>query len=368
MKIARYSLLLLLTLLLAAAPAFGAARYKATEIVLPPGATLDDLDAFGKLVGINNQGVVAGFYKTSRWEAYRWQNGVMTGLPLLLGEETILTEAYAINNQGQIAGVTVNSTGTVAPCIWEGDSPFTPAALPDGGTKARGLNDLGQVVGNRDNYDAVLWKDGVRTDLPILGSSGQSDGLGINKNGVMVGYSQESWLQSYRWPVLWREDGDGISITNLGDFGEKPGFPDRGGVAYAINDLNQVVGYAFAPLGDFGTWRAFLWEDNVLTDLGALQENGTAYALAINNAGQIVGYSYLNEPPGARAVLWEKGKSIIDLNTRIDPIPGWYLREAQAINDRGQIVCLAEDNVSNKRIYLLTPVSSLVPIFLLLND
>jgi probable HAF family extracellular repeat protein len=368
-KIARYFFLLLLPFLLAAAPVSGAANYKVTKIVLPPGADLINLDPFGKFAGINNQGVVSGWYHIQGTsygsEAYRWENGVMTALPHLLGEGTYMTQAYAINNQGQSAGFTATPI-SIAPCLWQGSAPFTPAALPEGGVKARWINDLGQVVGYTGSYSAVLWQSGARTSLPILGTNGSSDAFGINKNGFIVGYCHESSLDPYRWPVLWGNDG----IINLGDFIVNP-IPERGGVAYAINDLNQVVGYAIANYEDydFGVGRAFLWENDQLTNLGALYSGGNSCAMAINNLGQIVGYSYSGVPPyGNHAILWEKG-DMIDLNTRIDPIPGWYLREAQAINDKGQIVCLAEDyDGVNSRIYLLTPVSSPAAISLLLLD
>ena len=360
MKISRYSLLLLLALLLAAAPASGAAKYTVTEIVLPAGTdlSLSFSDIF--YLDINDNGVVAGWSHIEGWnaeyEAYRWEKGVLTVLPRLQ-EEDLNTKVYAINNQGQMAG----HSGPPYPasaCLWLGAAPFTPAALPDGGTTARGINDLGQVVGNGGGI-AVLWKDGVRTILPGLSELGNDDAYGINNNGFVVGMS---YLPSgrvypnpsaYAWPTLWR---DGVP-TCLGDFITYPD-QDRGGRAFAINDRNQVVGYAY---GDDFTLRAFLWEEGSgLIDLAP--DYNSSRALDINNAGQIVGYVKAN------AVLWEKG-AIINLNTRIDPIPGYSLTEAQAINNQGQIVCLARDETwTNTRIYLLTPVSSAAAINLLLLD
>jgi probable HAF family extracellular repeat protein len=381
MKIARYSLLLLLALLLAGAPASGAARYTVTEIVLPEGTEVRDpygSDIF--YLDINDNGVVAGWSyiqgTTYEFGIYRWENGVLTVLPPHLpGDDNTRTRAFAINNPGQIAGCS-GTEYTRNACLWPGAAPFTPATLPDGGIIARGLNDLGQVVGTAGiNSDTpVLWKDGVRTTLPGLTVSGSyGEAYGINENGRIVGFSHDYPIY---WPVFWP---DSSTITNLGDFGGIPDIPEqRGGKAFAINDRNQVVGYAHAPIPPFGGWRAFLWEDGAgLTDLGCLKTEyyygSNSRALDINNAGQIVGWSDAypegGQSFGNKAVLWEKGV-IIDLNTRIDPIPGYYLREAQAINNQGQIVCLAQELTSfNRRIYLLTPVSSPAAInLLLLND
>ena len=52
--------------------------------------------------------------------------------------------------------------------------------------------------------------------------------------------------------------------------------------AYGLNDAGQVVGQTSS--------HAFVWQDGVVTDFGAL--GGGAYiALGINNSGQIVGSS-----------------------------------------------------------------------------
>jgi probable HAF family extracellular repeat protein len=371
---ARHSFKLLLELLVAAAPVPGANRYKVTEIVLPAGADLN-YPSSEKFVSINDQGVVAGWYHIQGTsydtKAYRWENGVITLLPHLLGNETYLTQAYTINNQGQIAGCTA-TPASIASCLWQGAAPFTPAALPDGGVKARGINDLGQAVGYAFSSGgsgpfAVLWESVSRSFPPTLGRTAEA--FGINEGGVIVGMASMNDarypLSGIDWPVLWRDR----EIINLGDWGATPGSTDRGGRALAVNDHNQVVGYAHANLGGFGDCRAFLWENSNMTDLGALFEDSASRALAINNLGQIVGYSFSKAPPyGNRAVLWEKG-SIINLNTKIDPIPDCYLSEAQAINNRGQIVCLAADSHGlNSRIFLLTPLSSPPDINALLLD
>lgn len=366
MKITRYILLLLLALLLVAAPAFGASKYKVTEITLPPDADVWSSSWGGiNKPGINNNGVVAGYYRikgTSDHVAFRWEQGVTTVLPHLSNDFSYLTFAYDINNLGQIVGFSGTS------CLWQNTEPPTPEELPGGfGCEAFGINDSGQVVGvapaSGSGRYAVLWESGLRTYLPTFGR--EAEAFDINENGLIVGMAVIN-IYGPNWPVLW--SGEDHEILNLGDFGTNPDAEDRGGRAYAINNLNQVVGCARGNFDEFGRgYHAFLWQDNVMTDLGELSAQTSSVALDINNAGQIVGYSYSKVPPyGNHAILWEKG-ALIDLNTRIDPIPGWMLAEARAINDRGQIVCLAASgDWMNFRFYLLTPVSSPVAMNLLL--
>ncbi len=55
-----------------------------------------------------------------------------------------------------------------------------------------------------------------------------------------------------------------------------------------INDAGQVVGWSNRSAG--GTF-AFLWQNGTMTSLGALSGGIDSFATAINNAGQIVGYS-----------------------------------------------------------------------------
>ncbi len=70
------------------------------------------------------------------------------------------------------------------------------------------------------------------------------------------------------------------SLTDLGPLG--------GNDAHSINDNGQVVGYK-----DFGSgYRGFLYSGGTTTNLGTLSPGHAAsFAIAINNAGQVVGNS-----------------------------------------------------------------------------
>src|SRR5262245_51072016 len=108
-------------------------------------------------------------------------------------------------------------------------------------------------------------------------------------------------------------------MIDLGTFG------GTSSVALDINDNNQVVGWSQLESGEM---HAFLWENDVMTDLAPNSEEGLARA--INNKGQIVGWTYSNGI--TRATLWDHGVEI-DLGRL-----GGFDSHAFDINDHGQIV------------------------------
>jgi probable HAF family extracellular repeat protein len=98
-------------------------------------------------------------------------------------------------------------------------------------------------------------------------------------------------------------------------------------IVTAMNDLGQVVGYTPSNT------TAVIWNGGTPTNLGTLGGNGVvdgATAYGINNAGVVVGQSY--DTTGAHAVTWTGGV-IASLGT-----PG---SSASGINNAGQIAGVA---------------------------
>ena len=90
------------------------------------------------------------------------------------------------------------------------------------------------------------------------------------------------------------------------------------GTANAINEAGEVVGFS-VPAGDQSV-HAFLWRNGVMTDLGTVDGDRCSTANAINSRSQVVGISTAtcDFSTGRRAFLWENG-SMVDLNTLIPP-------------------------------------------------
>jgi probable HAF family extracellular repeat protein len=156
-----------------------------------------------------------------------------------------------------------------------------------GGTcsEAFAINDKGQIVGQADDADgvtlAVMWRSGQIHILGKLGGKGKSatgTATGINNAGQVVGWSTIDASKEIH-PFLWS------ASTGMQDLGT------QGVSSYAtgINNLGEVVGYS----GGGGLESAFLWtSSNGGQSLGTLG-GSLSIALAINDTGQVVGYSTL---------------------------------------------------------------------------
>jgi len=184
------------------------------------------------------------------------------------------------------------------------------------------LNNRGSVAGSADtsttdpfpnfcfNEDcfvshAFRWHNGIRADLGTLDGGASSAAFWISASGLTVGISQNGetdplipGFPEFR-AVLWRNGG----ITDLGTL--------QGGhesAANAVNSRGQVAGLfqntipdpfcMLAPGFCPTQTRAFRWQDGVMEDLGTLG-GPDAMALLINERGQIVGDSYTNSTPSA---------------------------------------------------------------------
>jgi probable HAF family extracellular repeat protein len=286
--------------------------------------------------GINDRGEAVGMSETSvpdpdgedfcafhtnrTCRGFLWRNGHMTALPTLGGNNA---QAAAINNREQIVGI--SETGaldpscpagktakTIAPAIWEnGEARALPTlpGEPDG--FVQGINDEGQAVGSSGtctniSTHAVLWENGTVSELPELGVAG--------------------------------------------------------GIAYAINNHDQAVGWV--PAADGSTIVASIWQKNratghiTITTLPILPGDGAAFATGINNRGQVVGSTF-KDGAWSHGFIGEDGV-VTDLNTLIPEDSNLRIVAASNINERGQISGMASviagPDAGIVHAILLTPV------------
>ena len=118
----------------------------------------------------------------------------------------------------------------------------------------------------------------------------------------------------------------------------------------AVNDAGQVVGWSYLP--NDSAAHAFLVDGGPMMDLGTVSGWSNSYATGINAAGTIVGNS--SESGTGGPFVGSAGGRLVDLNTYIDTFLQIVTR-ATAINDAGQILAdgITDNFMENE--YLLTP-------------
>jgi probable HAF family extracellular repeat protein len=267
---------------------------------------------------------------------FLWENGVMQDLGEL--------DCSAINNRGQIVG-RVNTPSGTRGFIWE-----SGVVRDVVGRSASAINDAGQVVGNGWSPDcatppacaarAFLWENGTARDLGALegGTTGARD---INEHGQVVGSSTIN-ASGQTHTFLW----DNGAMQDLGTLGGL--FNESGAVA--INNRGQVLGVSWveepervdeggrALPGRRTSVHAFLWDDGVMHDLGTVADSlPFSLAVAINGCGQVLGNSiaalYRRSAVPERAFVWQDGM----LSALPVPTPG-LTSSVVAVNDGGQAV------------------------------
>jgi probable HAF family extracellular repeat protein len=166
---------------------------------------------------------------------------------------------------------------------------------------------------------AVLWSNGTLTDLELLpgGANGQTDSMA--NSGLVAGWSENGLLDPLTGlpvgrAVLWTQGGKII------DVGAVPGGIQS--LATAVNNRGQVIGFSdnaipdpFSLTGVTNQTRAFLWQNGMIRDLGTLG-GPDSLASNLNELGQIAGISYTDSNASVNCpwaltthpFFWQNGK------------------------------------------------------------
>ena len=228
----------------------------------------------------------------------------ITDLGTLGGNDSV---AFAVNAHGDAVGVS-SPAGTSASraTLWTGGTPQNLGILCDAScpawasSYAYSINDDGQVVGftatpNGDR--AFLWQGGAMTALPPLPGDNASWAYDITRDGRTVG---SSGGPNGRRAVIWVNGvPSSLGVLGSGSFAFSS--------AYGINEAGQIVGESSTASGRV---HAFVWDNGVMTDLGAPAGAGNcafsrSAALGINATGAISGWGYVGCVQ--RAAVWVNG-------------------------------------------------------------
>jgi probable HAF family extracellular repeat protein len=293
----------------------------------------------------NNRGIIVGVAQTDRPEplgetwscriffpppnnvgytclGFVWEDGRMRKLPTLGGNNGF---AAAANNVGQVVG-------------WAETSVRDPQGC-----------EAPQVL----QFKAVIWgpgKDEIQALPPLPGDTSGS-ATAINDRGVVAGISGRCDMavgrHTARRAVIW-ENGMPTDIGNLGG--------DSWNTPTTINQRGDVAGFAITPGSDPDnpTLHAFLWtKEGGIQELKPLTGDTDSQASGINERRQVVGLSC--GASGCRAVLWENG-----VTKALRAAPGYNARLEWAvdINDIGEITgrAIIDPATLNRVAFLATPV------------
>jgi len=329
-------------------------RYTVTDLGTLPGLA----NSYVWLQTLNNRGHVAAYASNEAdpnalggVSSYLWKGpgdiDLLPGFP-----DSTLTVAFGLNDRDQVVGASGPAPdGNYYAVLWNRGMIYNLGALVgDISSEAFLVNNAGLAVGDSWNEDlgilsAVYWYHGKIFQLPPLNDGGASIAFGVNDWSQIVGQSGDfEHFHTVLWSLVPKP-----SVVDLGTLGGDSSSPS------AINNGGQIVGNAQTASGD---WHSALWDKSGITDLENFGDDPFGSAWAINNCGQIVGFSGVDfsDITTAHALLWENG-SMINLQTQIPTDSGWVLRQALGINDRGQIAGFGLHN-GEIRAFLLTPVDA----------
>lgn len=195
---------------------------------------------------------------------------------------------------------------------------------------ATGMNDSGTVVGY-SAYDAgpsraVYWNDAGAIDLGSLGDTwfACSSAFGINRAGLIVGQTCTRLFALHA--ARFRAPG---VIDDLGTLG---GNQSR---ANAVNDAGDIVGFSDLPQGNGA--HGFFWRNGVMDDAGALPGDSNSQLEAVNSQGVAVGLSHdANEWP-TTGVVYLEGR-MIAMDDLVDDVRGIHVTEVSGIDDANTMV------------------------------
>lgn len=280
-------------------------------------------------VDVNDAGLVVGVSavaNSDEWHAFAWTEA--QGM-VDLGSPGVNSYATSVNSSGQIVG---GAGGRAV--LWEPSGETVQLGTLGGyWSYPVALSDSGKVVGKSATASgeehAFFWtKQGGMVDLGTLGGK-VSEPAAVSESGQVVGWSSTA-VAAEEHAFSWTES---EGMRDLGVLGGSRSYSR----ATAVNDSGLVVGESWSSAEE---QHPFSWTlSGGMVDLGTLG-GPQAGASDVNESGQVVGYSYA-AAGGAHALLWTQSGEMLDLGTLCLDVP-YCTSYPRALNDSGQVAGWSE--------------------------
>ena len=245
--------------------------------------------------------------------------------------------AYSINDKRNAVGWAnttlnpVDSFSVIHAFLFAHGQASDLGTLGGSWSRAYAINNRDTIVGvselANEQQQAFRYVDGKMSPLAPLPGGQSSVAFAVNDAGTVVGGSEVPHADSVKvavHAVLWR---NGVP-TDMGILR-----PNGSSVAHAINNHDEAVGTA----DGLAEKTVFLYRNGQMSDLGI--QRGRAFA--INDRGQVVGSQQVGEDrhPHSLGFLWDHG-NFYDLNSCLPKSSLYHIQEAFRINNAGQILAI----------------------------
>jgi len=261
--------------------------------------------------------------------------------------------AYGMNDYGDVVGYSSNGGLSIHAYLWDGEQTVD-LGIPEWSnvdySRAQDINNNGWIVGMAGGvpYDlrGFIKHDDTWDEIPTFGGN-ESRAYAINELNDVVGYTRN---EDGKFRAFGIPNGNIKLMTDLGDLG------GGASIAYGVNNSRTVTGQS-KGIDDY--WHAMSWTlEEGMIDLGTLGGN-ESYAWAVNDDGIVVGKSQVPEG-GTHGFLWMDGE-MFDVNQYVMPDIDVTIVNIRGISDDGQLAATGEYPDGRKRPYLLTPMNNYLP-------